>query len=148
MSRTTLAEYLAAQQLADTAHKGQTRRNGTTPYIVHPKNVVKVCRSLYGKSFLRQSVAILHDVLEDTDYTADDMRKLGISDEIIFAVELLTYRPGQQSYDEYISQIKHSILAVEVKIADMIANLSDTPTMKQVRKYSKAIVELQACLPS
>jgi len=138
-------QYLTAQVVAASAHKGQRRRGSDTPYIVHPKRTAKRAEKLFGRCFKRSAIAMLHDVLEDTELTHLDLLNKHIDEEIIYVVTLLTRKPDQDQ-QEYLNTIKRSTYAIEVKIADMLDNLSDNPTRKQLRKYAAAITELEACL--
>lgn len=128
-----------ARILANKAHASQTRRDGTTPYIWHVAAVAR--QMMYLGDEKAQAVAWLHDTLEDTTVTSDDLRSEGFSEEVITAVELLTKKEGE-FYSNYIARIKSNGLARKVKIADMLANLSDRPTNKQIRKYAAALLEL------
>ena len=123
-----------AENTAREAHRGQFRRDGITPYIEHVETVVNNCKG----HLVAMIVAWLHDVLEDSDITEDDLRDDGYPEYIIEAVKLLT-KPKGSNYLEYISKIKENPLARQVKLADMSANLSDTPSEKQTLKYSLAI---------
>ena len=128
----TTAEVLA---LATWAHSYQYRRDGVTPYINHPKAVAD---SLAGESDQVIAAALLHDVLEDTKLTEQDLRELDIDDAVIEAVKLLT-KGDDQPYEEYLQKILTNEIALKVKLADIKNNLSDSPTAKQVAKYSKAL---------
>ena len=75
-----------AISLAEKAHQGQVDKGGH-PYILHPKRVMEKCETTEEKI-----VAMLHDVMEDADYTADDLRKEGFSEEIITALLRLMWR--------------------------------------------------------
>ncbi len=119
-----------AEAIAQTAHFGQFRRDGVTPYIRHCRQVAARVKSDEAKS-----VAMLHDVLEDTEMTSVELLNVGVPDEILRAVKDLT-KHKNQPYDAYIERVKRNPLAREVKIADMISNLADKPTDKQIRKYA------------
>src|SRR5690606_3181553 len=112
------------------AHAGTTRRDGVTPYIEHPRDVV---RRVAGNEDA-EAVAWLHDVLEDTSETEESLRAKGVSERIIAAVKAMTKRPGE-SYDAYLGRVKENGLARKVKVADMLSNLSDAPTDRQILKY-------------
>lgn len=127
-------------ELATKAHAGQFRRDGVTPYIEHPKAVA----AAFEKGSDEEAVAFLHDVLEDTDMTADDLIALGVPDRIVEAVKLLT-KPKGENYERYINLLffgfdsPFSMLARRVKLADIAANLVDAPTDKQRQKYARAL---------
>ena len=84
---------------------------------------------------------MLHDVLEDTKTTAHDLLNAGIDEDVVVAVQILTKHPSR-SYDEYLKLVKLNDLARHVKIADMLSNLSDSPTIKQIRKYATGLLFL------
>jgi (p)ppGpp synthase/HD superfamily hydrolase len=123
--------------IAAQAHWGQTRRDGVTPYINHPKAVAERVRG----DIDAEMVAWLHDVLEDTDLTANDLLDKGVPFNVIEAVIWLTKTKGV-SYETYLALIKKNPLARKVKIADMLANLSDAPSEKQIVKYAKGLLYL------
>ena len=126
-----------AKVIAFDAHKGQTRRDGKTPYFEHLKAVV----SRLPDDDITLAVGWLHDVLEDTDYTPEKLQDLGIPEYVVFQVKLLTKKKGE-SYEQFIEVLKYAPIARQVKIADMLSNLADTPTEQQIIKYSKALLQL------
>ena len=94
-------------------------------------------------------VALLHDVIEDTDYTFNDLIAMGFDGSIIDAIELMTHEEGVP-YMDYVEKIKSNPIAREVKLADLRHNSDlsrlDAPTEKdkmRVEKYRKAIVLLE-----
>jgi len=126
-----------AESIATKAHEGQFRRDGVTPYIKHPKRVAE----LVGGDTEAQAVAWLHDTIEDTDLTLIYLFASGLPVNIVSAVEMIT-KLEDESYDDYIGFLSSSSLAVKVKIADMVANLTDSPTENQIKKYTKVLMEL------
>ena len=126
-----------AREIATAAHEGQFRRDGVTPYIHHPE---AVARRVQGDE-VAEAAAWLHDVLEDTSLTKDDLKERGIPDEVIQVVALMTHTNGI-SYERYLAAIAAHPIAKRVKIADMITNLSDSPTDRQIVKYSKGLLVL------
>ncbi len=126
-----------AEKIATQAHDGQFRRDGLVPYIEHPRSVVERVPNDPDA----QVVAWLHDVLEDTSVTAEELETQGIPKNLVDAVELITKRKGKP-YEDYLEDIAASPLATKVKIADMLANLSDKPTDRQIRKYAKGLLRL------
>lgn len=128
------AEHCA--DIARKAHKGQTRRGGG-PYFIHPFRVAAQFRE---SPFLR-CVAYLHDVLEDTTLTADDLHMQGMCPMVVEAVEILTKTKGL-SYEAYIEGVRCSAACRAVKVADMLDNLTDCPTDRQKAKYKAAIIAM------
>jgi (p)ppGpp synthase/HD superfamily hydrolase len=122
-----------AEEIARQAHKDQFRRDGKTPYITHVEDVVS---RLEGEN--EKIVAWLHDVVEDTDVTVEDLRK-EFPIYISYAVDQLTHEPNAPYHGAYIHSIGQNPLARHVKIADILSNMSDQPTPRQVKKYTKAL---------
>lgn len=128
-----------ALQIALDAHSGQVDRAGM-PYIMHP-----IAVAVRQKSTDAFAVAVLHDVMEDSEYTADDLRKHGIPEHIIEALILLTHAEGEP-YMDYVKKIKSNELAKVVKLADLEHNsiLSRLPNITEAdiarqHKYAEAI---------
>lgn len=128
-----------AKQVASRAHSGQHRRDGYTPYINHP---AAVAAKLAGESAVVIATAWLHDVLEDTAETPETLRAAGVPESVVQAVEVLT-KADDLSYDEYLMGVRLNWIARKVKIADMLHNLSDAPTDRQIIKYAKGLLALQ-----
>lgn len=140
---------------AEMAHYGQKRRSGED-YITHPKEVSAIVDKLYPGDDLASLVALLHDTLEDapslgTVKDTDEMKtfirgSIGDSieaEDVIEAVERLTHEPGGD-YSSYVQGLLDNKLALRVKLADMLHNLSASPSPKQVAKYAGAIKDLWA----
>jgi (p)ppGpp synthase/HD superfamily hydrolase len=126
-----------AATLANEAHQGQFRRDGITPYIRHPEAVA----ARVAGDPLAEAVAWLHDVLEDTPVTVEILREQLMPEDVVRAVSMLT-KPDGADYEEYLRMIKANPLAKKVKIADMLSNLGDQPSEKQILKYAKGLVIL------
>jgi GTP pyrophosphokinase len=126
--------YRKALIFATNAHMGQKRKNGDT-YIIHP---IRVSQEV--KSEEQKIIALLHDTVEDTPTTLDQIRS-EFGDHIAFCVDLLTHRDNEP-YDSYIQRVKKHPDAVQVKIADIADNLSDAPTSKAITRSAAAIEEL------
>lgn len=131
-------QFQIALELAVEKHKNQTDKAGN-PYILHPLHVMENVNSKEGKI-----VAILHDIIEDTDITEDYLLKIGLSKRIVDAVVALT-RSEDIDYQEYIKNLSSNPLAKEVKLADLEHNmdLKRLPTLeekdlKRNRKYQIA----------
>ena len=114
--------YSNALAYASLKHAGQIRKNGD-PYIFHP---LKVARYLYdqGYDIRYQVVALLHDVIEDTDATYDDLKNF-CDDEMLEAVRLVTKTDGYIEQDYIDAILKHN-MAKAVKNSDRINNLEDS----------------------
>lgn len=97
-------------------HSGQIDKAGK-PYFLHPLTVAFSCHSESARI-----VALLHDVLEDTDATIEELKKLGISDEELSAIQLLT-KPKKEDYMHYIKRVAQNPLAREVKMCDLTHNM-------------------------
>jgi (p)ppGpp synthase/HD superfamily hydrolase len=121
--------------IAIKAHAGQYRRDGVTSYIYHVYEVAKRVNKFDEDHIC---VALLHDVIEDSDITADDLLKEGVPEHIVAAVSLLTKYVGT-TYKKYLIEVKANELARRVKIADMLSNLADDPTDNQIKKYAKGL---------
>jgi len=132
----------AAEQIARRQHEGQTRWDKSVPYIVHPE---RIAAATYGEEF--KAAAWLHDVVEDTDMTLDELRSeleqlSGAGHKVDLVIELvdaLTRREGE-SYTEFILRIKaSSVAAAELKSADISDNLRDLKKGAMKDKYEMAL---------
>ena len=131
-----------AIELAKQHHEGQTDKAGK-PYIEHPLRVMNQVESEEEKI-----VAVLHDIVEDTDISLDDLRSEGFTEEVVSAVECLTKQDGE-NYDSYIERISFNPLAVKIKLADLEDNsdLTRLPEvtdkdLERIEKYDKALEKL------
>ncbi len=135
-----------AVAIATKAHEGQVDKAGQ-PYITHPIRVMESCSTEEEKI-----CAVLHDVIEDTDITLEDLRAEGFSEEILTALSLVTKKEGED-YDAFIERICVDPLAIRVKLADLKDNMNldrlSHPTDKdreRVIKYQKAYKRLSEVL--
>jgi (p)ppGpp synthase/HD superfamily hydrolase len=103
-----------AKEIAAVAHRGQIDKAGK-PYINHLEAVAAKLKSTEEKT-----VAWLHDIFEDTDYSQDQL-SVFFPQSIVAAVEALTKRQGE-SYDDYLRRISENPLAIKVKLADLEHN--------------------------
>ena len=122
-----------AMKLCYEAHRDQTDKSGI-PYVFHP---IHVAEQMTDET--TTVVALLHDVIEDTDYTLDDLRAMGFGEEAIDALALLTHRE-HVPYLQYVSQIKDNRTARAVKLADLRHN-SDTSRLDELDEKAKARAE-------
>ena len=102
--------------LAAQAHRGQKDKAGA-PYILHPLRM-----TLKMNSEMEMTAAVLHDVVEDTGWTLEALRREGFAEAVVEAVDCLTRRDGE-SYQEFIDRAKRNRLARSVKIADLEDNM-------------------------
>lgn len=108
-----------AIRIAVNAHFGAVDK-ADKPYIFHPLRVMNSVESIEEKI-----VAILHDVIEDTDITADDLLLVGIPENLVIEIIALTHHPDVD-YDEYVKQISGHKIASKVKLADLKDNMDIT----------------------
>lgn len=128
-----------AYEIAKRAHLGQIDKAGED-YIKHPEKVASFVNSDEEKA-----VAYLHDVIEDTELTLEDLREYGFSEEVLKVVDVITKKKGQD-YQTYLKSVKENKLARVVKLADLRHNSDLTKliniTEKDIErkeKYQKAI---------
>ncbi len=130
--------------IATTAHEDQMDKAGA-PYILHPLRVM-----LSLETIEEQICGVLHDVIEDTPITFDDLKALGFKEEIIEALNALTRRTDEP-YDDFISRVMENQLACRVKLADLSDNMNlsriPNPSEKdyqRVEKYRIATNRIQS----
>lgn len=102
------------------------------PYIIHP---IRVSQEVSWE--LAKTCALLHDLIEDTDTTYEEIKYV-FWKEIADIVEILTHRKWE-SYLDYIARVKENDIAVQVKIADICDNLADSPSEHAIEKSAKAL---------
>ena len=155
----TLLEYLTQHDVEDIhstaqlAHLGQKRRSGEE-YFTHPVEVANIIKRLYPGDNRAYLVALLHDTLEDAEsvgnITIEELEEMiagSISDrseyeQIIQAVRSLTHEKNTP-YTDYLLSLASSPLALRVKLADMLHNLSSSPSPRQIQKYGNALGALE-----
>ncbi len=103
--------------IAAQAHEGQKDKAGA-PYILHPLRMM-----MRMESETAMIAAVLHDVVEDSNWTLDQLRVEGFSDEVLRAVECLT-RKNDESYDQFVARVQTNVVATQVKIADLEDNMN------------------------
>lgn len=131
------------------AHMGQKRRGGEE-YFSHPSEVRNIVRRFYPKDYVSQMAALLHDSLEDAPgLTVDSVEEMEgfirgsisnpeVGDEVLRVVKSVTHEKGGD-YSSYVLSLLGNEKALRVKLADMIHNLSDSPSPRQKEKYRKAL---------
>jgi len=138
-----MATLERAIEIAAAAHAGQKGKEGS-PYILHPVRVM-----LRVEGLAAQMAGILHDVVEDTEWTLEQLRAEGFSEEVLEAVDCLTHRNGEE-YFEYVARAGANALARRVKLADLEDNMNvmrlaevRDKDLERVRKYHKAWLSLK-----
>lgn len=131
-----------AMKICFAAHKEQTDKSGL-PYVFHPFHLAEQMEDETSTI-----VALLHDVVEDSPYTLDDLRRLGFPEEVVAAVALMTHDPNVP-YLDYVAKIKSNPIARRVKLADLRHNSDltrldnlDEKALARVEKYRTAIANL------
>ena len=105
-----------AISIAVEAHRGQKDKVGQ-PYILHPLSVMARVDTESEKI-----VAILHDVVEDTKWTFEDLKREGFPNDLLQALDCVTKREGE-SYEDFIARSESNPIARRVKIADLEDNM-------------------------
>lgn len=128
-----------AIQLAATAHAGQVDKAGQ-PYILHPLRVM-----LRVEKPEERIAAVLHDVVEDTEVTLDDLANEGFSQHVIEAVETLTKKPGEDRLEAAARAARNKI-ARAVKLEDNAENMDLTRIQDSTEKDRARLEEYKAVL--
>lgn len=128
--------YSRALEIARKAHEGQVDKGGT-PYIEHALHVAEQVKTRKLKI-----IALLHDTLEDSDLTAEDLRREGFPEEIVEAVCVLTHNDEDgEAYEDYIARVAKNPMAALVKRADLNHNMDlsriKNPGPRDRRRYEK-----------
>lgn len=133
-----LEDLKDAKKLAKEKFKGMTDKAGKDYFEGHLKSVAENTKTIQG-----EIVAYLHDIIEDTDVTFEDLLDM-FGHQIALAVDYLTHK-NNEDYFDYIEKIKENRLAREVKLADLKNNMDLTrlpevkeKDMKRLEKYKKA----------
>lgn len=138
-----MATLNRAIEIATKSHEGVADKYGA-PYINHVTRVMNM-----GQTDNEKIVGVLHDVIEDTDWTFEDLEKEGFSKEVIDALKCVTKTSEDEDYQEFITRVKINPLAVKVKLNDLRDNLDIKrmpevleSDLKRFNKYLKAYNEL------
>ena len=128
-----------ALRISFEAHKNQTDKSGM-PYVYHPFHLAEQMKDEYSTC-----VALLHDVVEDSGFTWNDLVEAGFPDEVTEAIDFMTHDKSVP-YMDYVAAIKNNPIAREVKLADLRHNSDlsrldtiDDKALERVEKYKKAI---------
>jgi (p)ppGpp synthase/HD superfamily hydrolase len=138
-----------AIEIAVSAHKGQTDKGGS-PYILHPLRVMMALDSETEKI-----VGVLHDVVEDSDWTFEDLENEDFGPEVIEALKSVTKNDDEhgtdESYFRFVERARQNPIGRRVKIADLQDNVDvsrlpevDEKTKQRVEKYKKSLEVLMS----
>lgn len=132
-----------AKAIATSAHEGQVDKAGK-PYIEHPMRVMNM-----GKTVEEKIAGVLHDVVEDSDWTFEMLEKEGIPKDVMDALRCVTKLSEDEDYDHFIERVKTNPLAVKVKINDLKDNMDITrlgevteKDLARLNKYIRAYRQL------
>ncbi len=140
------AQTQKALRLCFEAHRDRTDKGGM-PYVFHPFHLAEQMTD--EKTTV---AALLHDVVEDTDYTLADLEAMGFDGEVLAALRLLTHAEGEP-YMDYVARLKANPIARAVKLADLAHNSDlsrlapeqiDERALQRQEKYQQAIALLKA----
>ena len=132
-----------AKAIATSAHEGQVDKAGK-PYIEHPMRVMNM-----GKTVEEKIAGVLHDVVEDSDWTFEMLEKEGIPKDVMDALRCVTKLSEDEDYDHFIERVKTNPLAVKVKLNDLKDNMDITrlgevteKDLARLNKYIRAYKQL------
>ena len=139
--------FARAKEIAQIAHAGQVDKAGEE-YYLHPYRVMLRCREK-----TEQIVALLHDVVEDSDWTFEMLEEEGFTPEIINSLKCLTKLSDNEDYDAFISRVMTNPLAMKIKLYDIEDNLDlsrlselTESDIKRVQKYMDARTRIKQAL--
>ena len=136
MSDEDMARIKQAYEFAALAHTGQTRKSGA-PYIVHPIAVSKIVAEELELDANTIIAAFLHDVVEDTDYTVEDIRER-FGDDVAFLVATVTKQKKQKynhskqidNFHQMLASVHYDVRALLIKLADRLHNMRTLSSMR------------------
>jgi (p)ppGpp synthase/HD superfamily hydrolase len=135
--------------LAANAHRGQRYASPEgEPYVFHPLRLM-----LGFTDPVEQMASVLHDAIEDTDLSIDDLVEAGYTADVVAVLECLTHR-ADETYEDYIDRVARNDVARRVKIADLNENLANNRRLsnspantERIRRYTRALERLRAADP-
>ncbi len=140
-------QFQEALDIAFNGHKDQYDKAGQ-PYILHPLRLMFAFNDVTLKV-----IALLHDVIEDTPITIDELRSKGFSEDILEAISALTKR-NDESYEQFILRVSQNSLAKQVKIADLKDNMNlarlnkiTQADLERLQKYHNSLIFLEKIKP-
>ena len=134
-----------AYQFASSAHMGVRRRSGE-PYIIHPLSVAKIVVSEIGLGTKSVVAAILHDVVEDTEYTVQDIEKM-FGEKIAMLVDGLTKLSGTYdskqatNFRKMLMTLSDDVRVILIKMADRLHNMRTLDSMIELKTLRREATE-------
>lgn len=129
-----------ALALAVAKHAG-TRDKGGVPYIMHPLHVMMEMKKA-GCTEDELAAGVMHDIVEDTDVTLDDLRTMGFSEAVVLAVDSVTKREGE-AIDEYRRRVATNQTGRKIKLQDLRHNMDITRLKNRGRMTDKDLQRLR-----
>ena len=133
-----------AIEIAISAHEGQKDKSGAN-YILHPLRVME-----RGKTEIEKICGVLHDVVEDSNWSFEDLENEGFSTEVIDTLRCVTKLSDGEDYDKFIDRIIQNPTVIQVKINDLLDNMDITrfkqlteSDLNRLNKYLKAYWKLR-----
>lgn len=140
-----MSTFSKALQIAVEAHFNKTDKGGHS-YILHPLRIAMRLRT-HDEELM--SIAVMHDTIEDSAVTFEDLSNFGFSERVIAALRLLTHQKGQ-SYDAYIDAMRGNIDALKIKREDLRDNSDITrlkgvseKDIKRMEKYQRSFLKVE-----
>lgn len=134
-----MATLERAIEIAKQAHTDQVDKGGAD-YIGHPLRVMEM-----GRTEEEKIVGVLHDVIEDSDWTFEMLEEEGFAPEIIEALRCFTKLYKDEDYEHFITRVKSNKMAIKVKLCDLTDNLDSSrlanvteEDIKRSKKYARA----------
>ena len=132
-----------AISIAARAHEGQVDKAGA-PYVLHPLRVM-----LHVSTVEERIVAVLHDVVEDSAVTFDDLRREGFSEIVLEALASVTKKDGE-AYDDFVARAAANPIGRRVKLTDLQDNCDlsriahpEARDYERIAKYQRAIAKIR-----
>ena len=140
--------FVDAVSLAAHAFKDDRRDQTRELYLTHSLDVAQALGADATESEL--STAVLHDVLEDTDWTMNELAEAGVDATVLAAVATLTRRPGEQD-EAFVARICGTlgdigVIARRVKLADLTVNIATAHSDEERERFERSLTTVRAAV--
>ncbi|HEY5806153.1 MAG TPA: HD domain-containing protein [Candidatus Saccharimonadales bacterium] len=132
MSKIGPSIVIRAREFAYKKHEGQYRDNGVTPYIRHPQDVAQILEIVASNDFELHAAAWLHDTIEDTDTTYEEL-VAEFGQDVADLVMEVTQEGQKDDHGYYFPRLKTQ-RGIMLKFADRLSNLSDMGSWNEQRR--------------